>query len=344
MPVFAMAYAIGLLVAFALFSTIPLWHHYAAESPGAHWQYEGANGPEWWGSIKERWAMCSTGVNGTTWSMQSPIDLNLNVWKSANSPLVNAVTAHGFNEILDSTGALEFELDPNFSSGTQGYKFNPTQSHGSPRYDCGTMGSGAKDGLCGKVYWQAPGRCLETAVEATKHGPNGRVSDPARAAMCFQQLTEGTCGAQNFCTWDAGAAAQEAYNVRSFSFHTPSEHLKNGNKYAMEMQIMLCTGNCALDADHSYFAGDSAEDADKFAIYSVFFEAGDPNTSAAQAVEKMFEYMKRDCPQNRDKFGARLRTTCRRLFVIAFMWLTWLPGTDLAVGVAARRRLRARYR
>lgn len=322
MPVFAMAHVIGLLAAFALFSTIPAWHHYAAESPGAHWKYEGANGPEWWGSIKERWAVCSTGVNGTTWSMQSPIDVNLNVWESAGSPLANDVTDHGFNTVLDSTGALEFELDPNFSTGQQGYKFNPTQSHGSPRYDCGTMGSGAKDGDCGKVYWQAPGSCLETSVEATKHAPTGRVSDPANAAVCFQQLTEGDCSAQDFCTWNAGAAAEEAYNVRSFTFHTPSEHLKNGNKYAMEMQIMLCTGTCVLDADKSYFAGDSAEDADKFAVYSVFFEAGNPDSSAAEAVAKMFEYMKRDCPQNRDKFGARSHSTFCPLFGMCILWLT----------------------
>ena len=54
MHLFALSHVGGLLVAFTLFSTIPMWHHYAAESPGAHWKYEGANGPEWWGSIKVR--------------------------------------------------------------------------------------------------------------------------------------------------------------------------------------------------------------------------------------------------------------------------------------------------
>ena len=104
MHLFALSHVGGLLVAFTLFSTIPMWHHYAAESPGAHWKYEGANGPEWCGSIKERWAICSAGENGTSWSMQSPIDLDLNVWGD---------NLNGFNELVpNSQGALQVSGRP----------------------------------------------------------------------------------------------------------------------------------------------------------------------------------------------------------------------------------------
>jgi len=326
MPVFAAAHIIGILIAFALFSTIPKWHHYAAETPGAHWKYEGANGPEWWGSIKEQWAICSVGENGTTWGMQSPIDLNLNVWNGvgdgsnlatgfcsipahttkalceAATPAAGVWTGTGYNEVVNRPNDLQVEID------TDGYFFNPTQEHGSPRFDCGTQGDKATSGACGKLRWTAPGRCLETSVTATKHAVGGRVSVPADAEACFAATSEAACTAtalSSKCTWHAQSQAEE-YNVQSFSFHTPSEHLVNGNKYAMELQIVTCTGECALDTDMSYFAADGAatEDPDKFAIYSVLFEAGDASSPAALAVAKMFEYIKRDCPQNRDKFGA----------------------------------------
>ena len=106
----------------------------------------------------------------------------------------------------------------------------------------------------------------------------------------------------------------------------------NGNKYAMEMQVLFCTGDCKRDKDVSFYAGDDAEDPDNFAIYSVLFEEGDPDAASAiavrsstcvrgrpcvcvvpltprwcvQQVAEMFNYTKRDCPQNRDRFGYRL--------------------------------------
>ena len=64
----------------------------------------------------------------------------------------------------------------------------------------------------------------------------------------------------------------------------PAETLVNGNKYAMEMQVLFCTGNCKSDKDISFYAGDDAEDPDNFAIYSVLFEEGDPDAASAIAV------------------------------------------------------------
>ena len=58
----------------------------------------------------------------------------------------------------------------------------------------------------------------------------------------------------------------------------------NGNKYAMEMQVLFCTGDCKRDKDVSFYAGDDAEDPDNFAIYSVLFEEGDPDAASAIAV------------------------------------------------------------
>jgi hypothetical protein len=205
----------------------------------------------------------------------------------------------------DPTGAT---FDPK-TDGT----FNPTQNHKTARYDCGTQGYKANEGKCGHLMWQAPGKCVETAPTASKHDSDGRKTDPVNANKCFASVTVAACGlvvprtgTGTPCTWIAAPVAAEQYNVKSFTFHSPSEHSVNGNKYAMEMQIEFCTGDCEVDKDTSYFASDDPSDTAKFAMYSVFFEAGDANTDAATAVDTMFEYKKRDCPQNRDKFGYQL--------------------------------------
>ena len=163
------------------------WWKYAAETPGAHWEYEGSNGPEWWGSIKEKYSVCSVGQNGSTWGMQSPIDLNLNRWTDLRStPTSDILTTDGMNEYAgDVAGSvLKLALDPECTTAgacaTQGYYFNPTQNHGSVRFDCGTDMTKAKDDTCGYLKWTRPGMCKEThrvesIYDPTKRDPRGRV-------------------------------------------------------------------------------------------------------------------------------------------------------------------------
>ena len=91
-----------IVACFILFQMIQGWWKYAAETPGAHWEYEGSNGPEWWGSIKEKYSVCSVGQNGSTWGMQSPIDLNLNRWTDLRStPTSDILTTDGMNEYAE---------------------------------------------------------------------------------------------------------------------------------------------------------------------------------------------------------------------------------------------------
>ena len=342
LPVFALSHMIAIGLSFLAFSSIQSWWHYAAESPGAHWAYEGGNGPEWWGAIKEKYAICNAGDNGTTWAMQSPIDINLNVWQQqapngasvatgycsvrtaatkeaclALTPVGTGVwTSTGFNQNnnADVGTHLKMQLDPDFATSVVadrvGKAFNPTQSHKTARYDCGTQGYTANDGACGHLKWQAPGKCVEKAPRSSKHDTDGRKTNPPDADKCFQITTNvadciavtGSTAATP-CEWIVGDTAAVQYNLKSFTFHSPSEHTVNGNHYAMEMQIEFCTGDCYVDKDMSYFAADDPEDTAKFAVYSVFFESGDATSDAAAAIDTIFEYKKRDCPQNRDKFG-----------------------------------------
>ena len=175
-------YALIIVACFILFQMIQGWWKYAAETPGAHWEYEGSNGPEWWGSIKEKYSVCSVGQNGSTWGMQSPIDLNLNRW---TDPTSDMLTTDGMNENADETSSvLKLALDPECTTAgacaTQGYYFNPTQNHGSVRFDCGTDMTDAKDDTCGYLKWTRPGMCKEThrvesIYDSTKRDSRGRV-------------------------------------------------------------------------------------------------------------------------------------------------------------------------
>lgn len=260
-----------------LLATITSIYPYAGSYPSKHWSYEGANGPEWWGTVKPKYAMCLDG------DIQSPIDINEGAkeGRSYHYSRNNGTSFIGHNNKKNNPEkVLMFMLDPYYKaneSEVYGAAFNPTQNHKSPRFDCGPGKIDGKKGECGHMYWN-DGEDL-TVENVTK----------------------------------------TRYNLQEFHFHSPSEHTIDGKRYPMEMQVVFCTGDCNQDGgmpdktgkkakSGDLYSGTQADDSDKFVVYSVLFEAGDPQKDdtiiqETQALGTIWNYITNDCPETRDKFG-----------------------------------------
>lgn len=82
-----------------VFSQLP-----AAEHGTSHWTYEGAEGPEHWGTLSEAYRMCSEGSN------QSPIDLVADV--DASLPELEFEYYSNFVDVINNGHTIQQNIQP----------------------------------------------------------------------------------------------------------------------------------------------------------------------------------------------------------------------------------------
>jgi len=160
---------------------------------------------------------------------------------------------------------------------------------------------------------QAPGKVLQFSLDADSSS-DGAYFYPTQNHKsprfdCGSQKSHASKGKCGYLTFDEQGSLHTSnltkWNLQEFHFHAPAEHTINGKKYAMEMQVVFCTGNCDQDTDASGTVADSDSDPDKFAVYSVMFEAANASigSNSSNALNTIWKYMRHDCPQTRDKYG-----------------------------------------
>lgn len=107
-----------IILNFIALATLTLSQAYAASGHGAHWSYEGKEGPDNWGNISEEFKTCKLGKE------QSPLDINTKLVKksAANQVRLNYKASSG--ELVNNGHTIQINLNDagNATLGNVDYK------------------------------------------------------------------------------------------------------------------------------------------------------------------------------------------------------------------------------
>lgn len=96
-------------------------HQGDAHTGDPHWSYEGETGPEHWGSLSDKYALCETGM------AQSPIDIV--AVSPASHPAMNFAWKTSKAVVLNNGHTVQFNYDPGSTLTVDGHTFALTQLH-----------------------------------------------------------------------------------------------------------------------------------------------------------------------------------------------------------------------
>lgn len=94
-----------------------------AQEHDVHWDYDGEEGPEYWGELNEEWALCSTG------QAQTPIDITMSDFSEGEFPAVEFNYQPSAVKIINNGHTIQFAYDAGSTLTLNGTIYNLLQFH-----------------------------------------------------------------------------------------------------------------------------------------------------------------------------------------------------------------------